>query len=142
MRITISAWLVVKSTLPLVYMVAFACAVLDWKAGAYAVLVWLFTYFVLNYVGLGAMTRAMGELDGLSERERIWLYIGAGCLGVVLLGVCLTPTSSDAVAVMLVVGLLGHLVCHTGAALVNYRRVMARPWPTVAALTDDDDWWF
>ena len=139
-RITIYVWLVVKSTLPLVYMAAFVSAVLGWNAGAYAVLVWLFGYFVLNYVALGTVARAAGELDDLSQRERTWLYSGAGCLGVMLLGVCLAPTGSNAVAAMIVIGLLGHLVCHTGAAVVNYRRVMTRPWPTVAAVTDDDDY--
>jgi hypothetical protein len=32
------------------------------------------------------------------------------------------------------------VVSQVWIALSHYRRVMARPWPAVAPLDDDDDW--
>jgi hypothetical protein len=139
-RIAFVIWLVVQNALPFLYFASFVSVVLGWKAGGYVTLIGFATHFVVYYVMRGAMIQAAGELDDLTERVRIFLYTGVGCLSLAFLGVCLTPTGSHAAAVIIVVGLLGHLACHVGAALVNYRRVMARPWPAVAAVIDEDDW--
>jgi uncharacterized membrane protein len=139
-RTSYIVWFVIHSASPLVWFGLFLTVVLNSSVGGYVALIWLSTDLVLGYVMRGATFLAIGELDDLSERERLWLSTGVGFLGVTLLGVFLTPTGSNAVAVIIVVGLIGHLSCHVGAALASYRRVMARPWPAVAALTDDDDW--
>jgi hypothetical protein len=43
-------------------------------------------------------------------------------------------------AYVLLTALLGQLVGHLAMGITEYRRVMRRPWPEVAALEDDDDW--
>ena len=37
-----------------------------------------------------------------------------------------------------IAGLISLVATHSAIALVEYRRVMARPWPSVPPLTDDD----
>jgi hypothetical protein len=42
-------------------------------------------------------------------------------------------------ALIAVLALAASLVLHVVNGLVEYRRVMRRPWPSVPALEDDDD---
>jgi hypothetical protein len=41
-------------------------------------------------------------------------------------------------AYLMIAGLVGLLLTRLTIALVEYRRVMSRPWPQVAPLADDD----
>jgi xanthine/uracil permease len=43
-------------------------------------------------------------------------------------------------ALVMLAGFAGSLAIHLVVGIVEYRRVMARPWPAVPALGDEDDW--
>lgn len=57
-----------------------------------------------------------------------------------LVGAVLAATDSRIGALALLVGFGGILAVHLAVGVWGYRRVMARPWPQVAPLADDDDW--
>jgi hypothetical protein len=44
-------------------------------------------------------------------------------------------------AYLLLTAVFGLLAGHLLAGLIEYRRIMRRPWPQVPPLTDDDDDW-
>ena len=43
-------------------------------------------------------------------------------------------------ALVMLAGFAGSLAIHLIVGIVEYRRVMARPWPKVPRLDDEDDW--
>lgn len=140
MRIGIVAWTAAHMVLPFGCLAAVYAALLGWQSSGYLLVASLFTYFVINQLTMGGMSRYAGELDDLTIAERRFLYIGTGCLLLVLAGACLAPTGWDIAAVLIVAGLLCHLTGHLGASFLRYRGVMNRPWPQVTPLAEDDDW--
>ena len=42
--------------------------------------------------------------------------------------------------VVLLLGFVGTIAVHLLMGIVDYRRVMSRPWPKVAPLEDEDEW--
>ena len=137
-RSLVITWVVVKTGLPFLYLVAFASAMFASTVGGFAVLCGLAAYYLVNYLAVGVISRYAGELQELWPQERVWLCASGVSLGVLFVGVCLVPIGWAGAAALLVGGLFGHLATHVGAAIGTYRRVMARPWPDVAPINEDD----
>jgi hypothetical protein len=65
-------------------------------------------------------------------RETSFLGLFAG------VGIAFVAGSAGAAVVVAAASVL--VVSQVWIALSHYRRVMARPWPAVAPVDDDDDW--
>ncbi|MDP9491910.1 MAG: hypothetical protein M3P42_06885 [Actinomycetota bacterium] len=78
-------------------------------------------------------------LDGFWVRSAVSAYY---LLFLVLYGSMFVGFAFESrVAAFVVVGaLVATLIVHIAVALLNYRHVMRREWPTVEPLDDDDDW--
>jgi hypothetical protein len=138
-RTLVYAWVVLHSALPFAYLVALATIVLESRVGGYVLVIGLSAYFAVNYVTMGLLSRLAGEIDS-SPREWAWLRLSVFALLLTALGAGLAPFGWPFAAALMIGGLTGHLAGHFGAAIGAYRRVMARPWPKVAAIEEDDDW--
>jgi hypothetical protein len=80
--------------------------------------------------------------DGTERRTaRLWVLARDGSLAAILAGVGLAFASAGAGAAVIAAAACVLVVSQIWIALAHYRRVMARPWPAVAPLPDDDDDW-
>ena len=80
--------------------------------------------------------------DAADERAaRLWYQLReTAFLGLFVgVGVAFLDAGAGAAVVAAAAGLL--VVSQIWISLGHYRRVMARPWPAVAPLPDDDDDW-
>jgi hypothetical protein len=117
----------------------FLAAVLEWRPGAYLVVVGLTVYFLGRHFALGVFARRDGDLADLTQRERIYLVAGVVSFLLLILGIYAGLLGWRGGAYLAVGGLSGHLVGHLVVGLSVYRRVMARPWPEVPA-PNDEEW--
>lgn len=72
---------------------------------------------------------------------RRWVIAREGSLVAILIGVGLAFADARAGAAVIAAASCMLVVSQIWISLGHYRRVMARPWPAVAALPDDDDDW-
>ena len=79
-------------------------------------------------------------LSGGSGGERGGRALLIGFDALLVGGAVLAAASSRLGALALLVAFGGTLGVHLAVGVWGYRRVMSRPWPAVAPLTDDDDW--
>jgi len=80
--------------------------------------------------------------DAASVRAaRLWYLLReASFLGLFAgVGIAFLDAGAGAAVIALAAAVL--VVSQVWISLVHYRRVMARPWPAVAPLPDDDDDW-
>jgi hypothetical protein len=80
--------------------------------------------------------------DGNDRRAfRLWtLARDTAVLGIIA-GVGIAFVDAGVGAAVVVIAAAGLVVSQIWIALTHYLRVMARPWPAVAPLPDDDDDW-
>jgi hypothetical protein len=69
---------------------------------------------------------------------RAWDVASRLCQLVIAAGICGALAQWRPGAYLMIAGLVSLVATHSAIALVEYRRVMARPWPSVPPLTDDD----
>jgi hypothetical protein len=72
---------------------------------------------------------------------RLWVVAREGSLVAILIGVGLAFLDAGAGAAVIAAAGCVLVVSQIWISLVHYQRVMARPWPAVAPLPDDDDDW-
>lgn len=120
--------------------VGFLATVFQWRAGGYLLLVGLTLYLVGRQLAMLVYAYAEdGELQ-LSRDERAVALAGVVLLTLAVLAAYAGLLGWDSAAYLLVAGLTGHFVAHVVIGWSGYRRAMARSWPKVAPLLDDDDW--
>jgi hypothetical protein len=61
-------------------------------------------------------------------------------IGVMYAGIAAAVFGWKPSAWLMLSGAAGFGAIHLAGGIVEYRRVMRRPWPRVAPLPDDDDW--
>jgi hypothetical protein len=71
--------------------------------------------------------------------DRLWSTGGLVLQAVLLLGVLLAVSEERGGAWLLLAAVTGLVALHLAISVVAYRRVMRRPWPAVAPLSDDWD---
>ena len=71
----------------------------------------------------------------------LWVLAREGSLVAMLIGVGLAFWDAGIGATVIAVAAGVLVVSQVWISLGHYRRVMARPWPAVAPLPDDDDDW-
>lgn len=69
---------------------------------------------------------------------RLWNVASRLCQLVIAAGICGALAHWRPGAYLMGAGLVLLIVARVAIALVEYRRVMSRPWPAVAPLADDD----
>ncbi|HEU0303835.1 MAG TPA: hypothetical protein VFR32_04570 [Gaiellaceae bacterium] len=138
-RAAVVAWILLHAALPFAYVLAPLVAILGWQPAGYVLLAGPFAYLFVTYLAVGSVAELEGTLGDLSRSEERALKVGIGFLSLIFIGACFAATGSELVAVLVVVGLVGHVAAHLTAATMCYRSVMARPWPDVAPI-EDDDW--
>lgn len=79
-------------------------------------------------------------LSGESGGERSGRVLLLALDALLVIGAVLAAANSRLGALALLVAFVGILATHLVVGVWGYRRVMSRPWPAVAPLTDDDDW--
>jgi hypothetical protein len=80
--------------------------------------------------------------DDADRRDhRLWSLARQGLVTLLVVGAVLALVDGTAGAVLVGVALGSLVVAQVTISLRHYRRVMARPWPAVAPLGDDDDDW-
>jgi hypothetical protein len=81
-------------------------------------------------------------VDDVKERRtaQLWVLSRDGSLVAILIGVGLAFWDAGVGAAVIVAAAFLLVVTQIWISLGHYRRVMARPWPAVAPLDDDDDW--
>lgn len=72
--------------------------------------------------------------------ERLWGYGDLASRALVVSGAFATVFVGRAGAAVMLAGLLAALMIHLAIGVIAYRRVMAREWPKVAPLDEDDEW--
>jgi hypothetical protein len=72
--------------------------------------------------------------------EWIWSLADLGFTAVLVAGILAALAGFRVGAYLMLGALCGTLSVHLAVAVVGYRRTMARPWPRVEPLDDDDDW--
>lgn len=88
------------------------------------------------------MTPSVAENE-LSSRDRvlvITLAVAENLFFLLLVGGMYAALLWRPAAYVMLAGLSGRLLNHLAQGIVRYRMVMARPWPKVTPLDDDDDW--
>jgi hypothetical protein len=70
---------------------------------------------------------------------RLWGYVDAACLPLLLVGVFGAAARWHPAAYLLVAAVAVPVVGHVAVAVAAYRDVMRRPWPKVAPTAPDDD---
>lgn len=80
-------------------------------------------------------------LSGKTGGERAGRALLLAFDALLVVGAVLAAADSRVGAVALLVALGGLLAVHLAVGVWGYRRVMARPWPAVQPLTDEDDDW-
>jgi hypothetical protein len=73
--------------------------------------------------------------------EQLWRLARQGLVSLLVVGALLSLVDGKLGAALVGVALGSLVAAQVAIALRHYRRVMARPWPTVAPLADDDDDW-
>jgi len=81
-----------------------------------------------------------GALGDLTLKEQVYLLVGAGFFLLLIIAIGAGLFGWRTGAHLTLVGLTGHLLCHLAVGATAYRRVMARPWPEVPPLGDDEEW--
>jgi hypothetical protein len=80
--------------------------------------------------------------DGADRRdEQLWRLARQGLLSLLVVGAVLALVDGKAGAALVGVAFGSLVAAQVGIALRHYRRVMARPWPAVPPLTQEDDDW-
>jgi hypothetical protein len=72
---------------------------------------------------------------------RLWVVAREGSLVAILIGVGVAFLDAGVGASVIAAAACVLVVSQIWISLSHYRRVMARPWPPVAPLPDDDDDW-
>jgi hypothetical protein len=86
------------------------------------------------------MAYAEGALTGFTARERALLAGSALFFLLSVGGIYAGVFGWRSGVYVALAGLTGHLLGHVAIGAATYRRVMARPWPKVQTLDDNDDW--
>jgi hypothetical protein len=80
--------------------------------------------------------------DDADRRDhQLWSLARQGLVTLLVVGALLALIDGEAGAALVGVALGSLVVAQVTISLRHYRRVMARPWPAVAPLSDDDDDW-
>jgi len=80
--------------------------------------------------------------DDADRRDhQLWSLARQGLVTLLVVGALLALVDGRAGAALVGVALGSLVVAQVTISLRHYRRVMARPWPAVAPLSDDDDDW-
>ena len=80
--------------------------------------------------------------DDADRRDhQLWSLARQGLATLLVVGALLALVDGRAGAALVGVALGSLVVAQVTISLRHYRRVMARPWPAVAPLSDDDDDW-
>jgi hypothetical protein len=81
--------------------------------------------------------------DDLASRERALLItpaVAESLFFVLMIGGMYAALVWRPAAYVMLIGFTGHVLNHIAQGVLRYRMVMARPWPKVAPIDDDDDW--
>jgi hypothetical protein len=79
--------------------------------------------------------------DDADRRDRqLWSLARQGLTTLLVVGAVLALVDGALGAALIGAALGSLVVAQVTIALRHYRRVMARPWPAVTPLADDDDW--
>ena len=80
--------------------------------------------------------------DDADRRDRqLWSLARQGLVTLIVVGALLALVDGKLGAALVGLALGSLVVAQVTISLRHYRRVMARPWPEVAPLPDDDDDW-
>lgn len=72
--------------------------------------------------------------------ERVWAYGDLASTILIIVGAFASVFVGLGGAIVMLAGFAGSLTIHLIVGIVQYRRVMAKPWPEVPRLNDEDDW--
>jgi xanthine/uracil permease len=75
-----------------------------------------------------------------TARERVLAYGDFASTVLIFVGAFASVFVGVTGALVMLAGFAGSLAIHLIVGIVEYRRVMARPWPKVPRLDDEDDW--
>ena len=81
--------------------------------------------------------------DDLASRERallIVLAVAESLFFVLMIGGMYAALVWRPAAYVMLIGFTGRVLNHVAQGALRYRKVMARPWPQVTPIDDDDDW--
>jgi hypothetical protein len=76
----------------------------------------------------------------LTAMERVWAFGDLASTPLIIVGAFATVLVGLPGAVVMLAGLAVALSTHLIVGVVEYRRVMAREWPKVRALDEEDEW--
>ena len=80
--------------------------------------------------------------DDADRRDRqLWSLARQGLVALLVVGALLALVDGTLGATLIGIALGSLVLAQVTISLRHYRRVMARPWPAVAPLADDDDDW-
>jgi hypothetical protein len=89
------------------------------------------------------MQGTLGSVTDDADRRdaQLWSLARQALVALIVVGALLALVDSTLGAALVGVALGSLVVAQVTISLRHYRRVMARPWPVVAPIADDDDDW-
>jgi hypothetical protein len=73
--------------------------------------------------------------------DALWQVLGTVVTGAIIVGGFAAVAGWGPAAWVLIAVVTAAVVGHVVIAILRYRQVMRRPWPTVEPLADEDDDW-
>jgi len=135
-RLVLGAYVALEIGFVAVVTVGLLAAALGLRAGGYVLLVGLTVYVA----GRRLVTVVVaGSMEELTRPERALSLASGAFLLLTIVSILSAVLGWDDGAYIAVLGVLGVVLSDLVRGVSAYRRVMARPWPDVPAL-DDDDW--